>query len=141
MSTFIERLRAELIARVTGLPGTTDDPLESRGQQPHENTLPRVWVWIDSDEVTQRAKPDDGEDPSRVTEYHSVSFSVGVMAKNSTAAAVVDALVGEIRERMFPRFEGADFLFQRVEYEDEVRTYARPFVSAAVEYTITYVTP
>lgn len=141
MASFIERLRAEMLARVASIPGAVGEPLEARGLTTDERDLPRVWAWIESDRVSSRTKPDEDDDPSRVVEIHEVSLAVGVLAKNSTAAADVDAMVREIRERFFPRFEGHDFLLQGVDWEDQLRAFARPFVSASVELTINYIAP
>jgi hypothetical protein len=40
---------------------------------------------------------------------------------------------------MLPRFENQyDIELSGVEYEDEVRTYSRPFVSASLNFTMDY---
>lgn len=142
MANFIERLRTDLIARATGLTGASDPPLDNRGVSLDEKKMPKAFVWIERDVVVDSTKPDDGEGPSSRWEIHRIEFEVGVMTKNAAAVSNLDVLVAELRERMAPPFEGKhDIEFDSVEYEDEIRTFGRPFVSASMNFHLTYTTP
>jgi hypothetical protein len=138
MPNLIARLRAELIARVENLQYAAGSPVTSRGYAVDETTLPRAFVWIEEDTVRERTKGDT-DDRSASREYHRVFFSVGVITKNAADISTLDAMVGEVRSRMLPRFENQyDIELSGVEYEDEVRTYSRPFVSASLNFTMDY---
>lgn len=133
MPSLVSRLRTDLLARLQDLPSATGPPLGSRGFAVDETALPCAFVWIDSDSVESRAGGD--------VEVHEIAFVVGAMTKNTAAISTLDALVEEIRERMVPDFEGAlDMRFLGVEYEDEVRTFARPFVSASLSFAMSFTT-
>ena len=111
----------------------------SRGQQIDEKSLPLGFAWIESDTVTQRA--DSGDDSGRLVEYHDAAFQVGVISKNGLRFSAMDAAVATIRSRMQPDFEGFDFRLISTDYEEEIRTFGRPFVAAVLNFTVTFTTP
>lgn len=116
--------------------GITSAPLTSRGQSIDQRSLPRAFVWIESESVEALTKPDDDEDPASGTDRHIYSIEVGVITQNHTAIDVLDVAVSEIQERMWVPFEGHELDLVGVDYEDEVRTFARPFVAAVLNFTL-----
>lgn len=114
--------------------------MQSRGQTHDERHLPRAFYWIESNSIESIAKPDPDDDPASGTDQHTISFQVGVIAKDYTALDIMDQALAKIRERMWVPFEGHQIRLERVDYEEEIRN-ARPFVSGVLNFTLVRLSP
>lgn len=132
MTHFRAQIRAEIKARLEGMPGLTTPVLDSRDIPSNQQDVPLAWV---SYGIERRGEVDKGDD-GRVVSLRELSITVGFCSTDSEACDDVSA---EIESRLAaPLIDGVEHFLESTQFEDPQRG-EWDFFSVSLTYTILYV--
>ncbi len=127
-----QRIRSELLARLTGLPRAIGGPITSRAENVAESEIPCAVVWVGG-EVEGDQTTKDSVDLVVAVEITLIGKTDG----GDEGVDVVDEMIEEVRSRMATAFEGGCFHYRQSPFDDE-QDANEPFPSATLEYEYQY---
>ena len=129
------RIRAELKARLAGLPGATANPITSTAEMVSEDELPIAVVWLRRDIAGDASTSD--------STHHEIEIEIVLIGKKSgdtEAIDILETMAEEVEARMVVPFEQREFAWSSTSFEDQ-QEGKQPYPAATLAYIYSFTAP